>query len=246
MERARRVLVAEDEESFGQLVSEILERRGYECRLAADGASATSILESESIDLLIADIRMPGNDDLELVRAMPRVAPGVPTILMTGYPSVDTARAAIGLPVTSYLVKPFEAEDLERHVDEALRRAEISASISARRRDGAALESELDRLAADLKCPDSTRPDSGLQAFAELSMRNMLGSLQDLRALLSHLVEGREPRSACHLFDCPGRKNLLCALRATVQVLERTKQAFKSKELGELRRRLVEVIEHCE
>jgi CheY-like chemotaxis protein len=101
-------LIADDEETFLLSTADLLRREGYHCDCAPDGKRAAEMLGKGEYDLLIADIKMPGNGNLELVREMPRLAEGLPVILVTGYPSLKTAMESFQLPVAAYLPKPVE------------------------------------------------------------------------------------------------------------------------------------------
>jgi DNA-binding NtrC family response regulator len=107
-----RILIADDEESFRRATAQLLEREGYRCDEAGDALTAVQRLSHATYDLLIADIRMPGNARLELLGEMPVLAPGVPVILVTGFPSFTSGQRALDLPVVAYLVKPVEFGDL--------------------------------------------------------------------------------------------------------------------------------------
>ena len=96
-----RILVADDDETFLYSTADLLRREGYQCDCALDGATAAEILRSHTHDLFIADVKMPGNSDLELVKEARDVAKGIPVILVTGHPSLDTAVEAIELPANS-------------------------------------------------------------------------------------------------------------------------------------------------
>jgi len=109
---SRRILIADDEESFLYSTADILRREGYDCSCASDAIAATEMLRKESYDLLIADIKMQGNSDLEFIKALPQIAGEMPVILVTGYPSLNSAIESIQLPVVAYLVKPFELNEL--------------------------------------------------------------------------------------------------------------------------------------
>ncbi len=112
MVESKRILIADDEESFLYSTADILRREGYECGCATDARTATDMLGRENYDLLIADIKMPGNSDLEFISALPKIAEGMPVILVTGYPSLNSAIESVQLPVVAYLVKPFELNEL--------------------------------------------------------------------------------------------------------------------------------------
>jgi len=120
MVEPRRILIADDEESFLYSTADILRREGYECSCASDARAAMEMLKEESYDLLIADIKMQGNSDLEFIKNLPQIAEGLPVILVTGYPSLNSAIESIQLPVVAYLVKPFELNDLLVRVKDAV------------------------------------------------------------------------------------------------------------------------------
>jgi len=228
-----RVLLADDEETFLKATAELLRARGFECVTAPDGATAAKLLVIEApFDLLVADIKMPGNADLELVRTLDREAMP-PVILMTGYPSLDTAIDAVGLPVVSYLVKPFEFDELMRHVTTAIGRGESRRALEQTR-------ARLDRWREDLDELARTGAKGGLggDAFVALTLRNVAASLIDLKRMVDGLVRDDAPGDACQILNCPRGLALGEALQEAVSVLEHTKQAFKSKELGDLRRKL--------
>jgi len=106
-----RILLADDEETFLYSTCELLRRSGYRCDCAPNAATAAAMLREQKYDLLIADIKMPGNAELELIRDLPKLANGLPVILITGYPPIY-GTAAMHFPVMAYLIKPFDFSEL--------------------------------------------------------------------------------------------------------------------------------------
>ena len=102
MSKLGRILIADDEETFRSSTADLLRRDGYECNCVPDAGEAVKELREGSYDLLIADIHMPGNPELELVREIPVIAEGMPVLLVTGYPSANSAIEAIKLNVTAF------------------------------------------------------------------------------------------------------------------------------------------------
>ena len=90
-----KVLVADDEEIIRELAKEVLEAEGYEVVTAEDGSAALSKIAEGGIDLLLTDIKMPEIDGLRLIREARKVTPDLPSIIMTGYATIETARKAI-------------------------------------------------------------------------------------------------------------------------------------------------------
>src|SRR5215831_4099078 len=124
MEESRHILVADDEPALLQTITELLRRKGYTCNCAPNAEAALELVERESFDLLLSDIKMPGNQHLELVKQWEQHVPGAPVILMTAYPAVESAIRAIQLPVVAYLVKPFRFQALLDEIRRALTRAQ--------------------------------------------------------------------------------------------------------------------------
>ena len=102
-----RLLLADDEETFRNSISVLLRREGYECDVASSAGEAVERLTEDPYDLLITDLRMPGNTELELLKA---AGGALPVIIVTAYPSVPTAIEAVRFAVVDYLVKPFDFE----------------------------------------------------------------------------------------------------------------------------------------
>ena len=86
-----RISVADDDEAFLHSTADLLRREGYECSCASDAETAAEMLRADEYALLISDIKMSGNSQLEFIQELPRIAKNMQIILMTGYPSLDSA-----------------------------------------------------------------------------------------------------------------------------------------------------------
>lgn len=238
-----RILIADDEETFLHSMAALLEREGYAVEVARSGPEALERIAASSFDLLISDLEMPGNADLELVRRIADIAGGLPVIIVTGFPSMRSTIAAIELPVAAYLVKPVALEDLLPRVRTAVARFRSYQAIRAAEER---LESWRHQISA-LSAQDPARPVSGssIDAFLALTVRNVMGSLIDLEQLGKALATQSAPGEPCQILNCPRGNQLREAVRETIDVLESTKDAFKSKTLANLRKRL-ELVLHQE
>ena len=117
------ILVAEDDRGSRALLCELLAREGYRVVEAADGAEALRLLTAEPPDLLIADIKMPGLDGLELVRrlrALPEFA-ALPAIALTAHSDLDTREDALAAGFNHYLTKPLHWPALRQLIVDSLR-----------------------------------------------------------------------------------------------------------------------------
>jgi len=245
MAETGRILVADDDETFLLSTADLLRREGYYCDCAPDAAAAEKLLRAGRYDVLIADIRMPGNSDLEFVRSLPDTARGMPVILVTGYPSLGTAIESIRLPVVSYLVKPVDFDELLDRVRVAMQYSGTYEAVDATRTRVADWNQDLARLEHLMRLSRSDAAPLSTGAFINLTMSNIIGALWDLKSLTESIASRHGEPAACHLLNCPRPAALIEGIAQAVEVLEKTKRAFKSKELAELRRKLEGLIKEA-
>jgi two-component system response regulator HydG len=116
------ILVVDDSPETAELIKRNLEAAGYQLYSAGNVQSAVKLLNTLTIDLVITDLRMPGETGLELVRHVTENCKGVGTLVITGFPSIQGAVESIKIGAEEYLVKPFTDEELFRSVDRVLSR----------------------------------------------------------------------------------------------------------------------------
>jgi CheY-like chemotaxis protein len=236
----RSILVADDEDTFLQSTARLLRRDGYDCECAPNADRAIDLLHAHRYDLLIADIKMPGNTDLRLVQESRQLAAGMPVILVTGYPSLDTAIRSVQLPVVAYLTKPIDPGQLLAEVRTAMEQShDYTTVLGAHRRLENCLR-EIEDLEAGLRPSRSGAACPAAPALLNAAVQSVAECLAELGRLWQALLPAAPPPNLCRLVCCGRRDILEGALRDAVETIERTKHAFKSKELGSLRARLEE------
>ena len=120
------ILIVDDERNTREGLERALADR-YEVLLADDAGKATAILESRAVDVLLTDLRMPGDDGMKLLRrAMTLPAPPV-SILMTAYGSIENAVEAMKAGAYHYVTKPVNLDELELVLQRALKTRAIEA-----------------------------------------------------------------------------------------------------------------------
>jgi DNA-binding NtrC family response regulator len=122
-----RILVVDDEEIVRESLTGWLEEDGYSVQTAPDGAVAIERLKTEPFAILLVDLKMPGPDGLEVLRAARASQPEAAVIIMTAYATVDTAVQAMKSGAYDYLVKPFEPEELSLMVQKIVAQRELKA-----------------------------------------------------------------------------------------------------------------------
>jgi len=118
----RRLLFVDDEEGIRTTLPAILERRGFEVRVAASVPEAFSEIKTHKFDVLLSDLNI-GEDGngFTVIRAMRQAHPNCVAILLTGYPAFETAVQAIEDEVDGYHVKPADINSLVSNIERKLR-----------------------------------------------------------------------------------------------------------------------------
>ena len=111
------ILVVDDELLIRDLLYDFFHGQGWEISIAENGEKALEILRSKKIDLVLTDIKMPQMDGLTLTSEMRESYPDIPVVLMTGFPSVESAVAALRNKVADYITKPFNINQLFKIVE---------------------------------------------------------------------------------------------------------------------------------
>ena len=118
---AHRVLLVDDDGAVRAMMNEGLQRKGFEVATAASVAEALRRIATESFDVLITDLHMPDpGDGFTVVSAMRHSQPNALTMLVSGYPDVQSAMAAILLEADEIVVKPFEIGRLTELVNQQM------------------------------------------------------------------------------------------------------------------------------
>ncbi|RJQ67893.1 MAG: response regulator, partial [Desulfobacteraceae bacterium] len=114
------ILIMEDELSVAKGLELILTEEGYTVDLAMSGRSALECFDRKQVDLLIADLRLPDIDGMEVIKQVKRRRPDIGVIVITGYSTIPSAVEAIKLGAADYLSKPFSEDDIVSAVKVAL------------------------------------------------------------------------------------------------------------------------------
>ena len=128
-----KLLMIDDEQDFLESAAAALGRRGFDVRVARDGRSALDLVEHESFDAIVLDLKMPGLDGVEVFRRLMTLTPGTPVLMLTGHGSIESAFETSKRGIADYLEKPCDLEDLAAHIKTAIaRRVEDTEKVRAR------------------------------------------------------------------------------------------------------------------
>jgi DNA-binding NtrC family response regulator len=119
-EGQRSILVVDDDDPVRVMLARLLRTQGYEVHQAANAREARKAIEASRPDLVISDIVMPGESGIELRRAIAQHWPGLPVILISGYSAEGPAEFAARTANTTFVQKPFAADQLLSLVEQVL------------------------------------------------------------------------------------------------------------------------------
>jgi len=226
------LLLADDETTFLEATKDLLEEEGYVCHGVHDASELSKALASSEYDLLITDLNMPGNRIMEMVSELREQSKLMPVIIITGYPSVPTAIESVRLHVLEYMVKPVNFPTLLDAVKRGMQHKRALSTLSQARRD------------AEMHLHSLSNLEETLSAFP-LSMDEDAS-----QALLEELIHTPQPskheQPVAGVTSAPSMTDyfrLRESVFHTIQVLQKTKNSFRSKDLAALRKYLEEVLQ---
>lgn len=115
------ILVVDDELLIRDLLYDFFSGQGWNIAVAEDGEKALDLVRTRQIDLVLTDLKMPNMDGMTLSTELKENHPDMPIMVMTAYPSVDSAVQALRLKLDDYIVKPFNINQLYKTVEKTLK-----------------------------------------------------------------------------------------------------------------------------
>lgn len=116
-----KILIVDDEKEVREVIRIHLDVNGYNILEAENGEEAIKTLRSEdnmvNVGLILCDIRMPKVNGIECIEFLRREAPGIPVVVVTGYPDTEMATNLMKMGIKDYLVKPVEKKKLLETVE---------------------------------------------------------------------------------------------------------------------------------
>ena len=121
MKRSR-ILLVDDEAVFAANMSKLLSNRGYRVKTADSGKAAVGVLEKETFDVIVLDLKMPGMDGIATLREIQKMGRFTETLILTGHGSIDTALEAVKSGAYDYLTKPCGIDELVTKIEAAFKK----------------------------------------------------------------------------------------------------------------------------
>ena len=121
-------MIVDDEPHIRSILDRVLTDEGYETTTAGDGKQAIELMRASRYDLIITDIVMPQVNGIEVLHAAIESDPEYPVIMITAYPSADTAAKLVSLGATDYITKPFSLNVITATVAKVIERNKFRKS----------------------------------------------------------------------------------------------------------------------
>ena len=126
----RSILIVEDDITFGMMLKTWLGKKGFEVSSVSPIARARKHIESQTVDLILSDLRLPDHEGIDLLKWMNEQGKAIPLIIMTGYADIQSAVLAMKLGARDYIAKPVNPGELLKKISEALQDSPSQVSSS--------------------------------------------------------------------------------------------------------------------
>ena len=114
------VLIVDDEEIVRRAHLRSLEGSGCDARIAEDGERAIREMERNPADVILLDLRMPGLDGMDVLKTIKQRWPDSEVVVITGYPTIESAKEAVRLGACDYIAKPAAPDDVIKAANDAM------------------------------------------------------------------------------------------------------------------------------
>jgi DNA-binding NtrC family response regulator len=188
-----RILVVDDEADMAESCVFLLRRAGHDAEAAGSADEALARLEHEAFDVVVTDLRMPGRTGLQLLAAIKQRDPDIEVLVITGFPEIQTAVAAIKTGAFDYLEKPFEAAAFVERVEKAVAHRDLKTrnrELRLRLRQGAGGRRLVHRSSAFRTLLDTLARAAKTEASVLIHGESGTG-----KELLAHVLHDQSPRA---------------------------------------------------
>jgi DNA-binding response OmpR family regulator len=235
-----KILVVDDEVTAGRSIEKVLAKKGFRIDFAESADQGLNKIETELFELVLLDIMMPQVNGIEFLRIIKERWPNLKVVMVTGYPSIETAVEATRLGALDYISKPFTPNELREKVDEALRHAAPRKVVQmpqgkgkTQKRPGPLAE-EMGKSAIDIDMPFDYDEVARLTSpgYVDALDGSEMPMVEDKASASFCLLGGRE----CEIYERKGRscktKDGICPKIKRAQLKARKRPLSLAEEIG--------------
>jgi len=192
MSDAQHIAILDDDPEIRSLLEQKLRGAGFEVSTASNGRDLKTILEHQTIDLIVLDLMLPGEDGLTICREL-RAESNIPIIMLTAMTHEADRIIGLEMGADDYLTKPFSPRELVARIKATLRRQGMVTTQSEDRRRTAVFEGwKLDVVRRELRDPDDVLVDLTSGEFDLLAALIERPNRLMTRDLLLDITKGRQ------------------------------------------------------
>lgn len=133
MDKTAKILIVDDDENMRKALVAVLEDEGYAVESVDTGKKGIEKTETEFFNLALIDVRLPDMEGIEVLSGMRETSPKIRKIVITGYPTLQNAVAAVNKGANAYIMKPFDVEKMLQTIKEQLKKQEEERKFSERK-----------------------------------------------------------------------------------------------------------------
>lgn len=175
MDSADKILIIDDEEGMRDSCSQALRRLGFQVASSPDGSDGLEQVTAFKPDLILLDLKMPGLSGMEVLERVRQIAPDTIVIVITGYPTIESAVEAIKKGAYDFLPKPFKNEELKVIVQRGIERRSLIIESALLREEKKRLEkSFMSMLSHQMRSPLSN-----IQQYFEVILQGFAGGITE-------------------------------------------------------------------
>lgn len=240
------ILLADDEKTFLAATAQLLQNEGFVCDCAENTKQAIKKLSKKRYDLLIADIKMPGNSNLGLVKKVVADNSAISVILITGCPSQKTAIAAVQLPITAYMLKPLDFPEFIQKVKSAVKVSVLCKTIIRTRNNLSKWAGELENIEFSLQQGKHNIFNTALKSFLDITTAKIDETFDNIRLVSNLLDDADSPSQVCRIMQCPQLSDLTKGIKEAIASIKKSREIYKSKQLAEIRTKLEKMLDNIQ
>ena len=121
-----KIIIIDDDADLGEVLGDLLSQEGYQTAIVQTGEAAIKKCQMQTFDVALVDIKLPDMEGTELIELLKKITPTTLVIVMTGYPSLDSAVRSLNLGVDNYIIKPFKSQKLLEQIKAQLERRQFT------------------------------------------------------------------------------------------------------------------------
>ena len=130
MDKSAKILIIDDDENIRKVLQTILEDEGYTVDTADTAKKGIERTEKNFYNLALIDVRLPDMEGIELLTKLRDTKPKIRKVIVTGYPTLQNAVAAVNKGADGYVMKPFDVEKILATIKEQLKKQEEEKTFS--------------------------------------------------------------------------------------------------------------------